>query len=252
MAGSTAVGTRLLSPRQPRHRRRREAGDHGHLQPLLRPAHGRVLRADPRAEPGHPRAAGPLRGDGRRRPPRRPLRWAAFAVGLLGAGLAVSMGLLLSRRSRRLAATSAGCRRAKRTPGAAWSSSWRRCRSGCSSPRSDGEPYYANREAERLLGRGIVPGIGSDELAEVYGVVRGRHRRALPGGRRCRWSGPSTARRPTPTTWRSAGRTPPSRSRSGGRPARAADGSVEFGIAAFADVSERRRAAQERASSSAP
>ena len=33
-----------------------------------------------------------------------------------------------------------------------------------------GQPYYANDEGERLLGRGVAPGIGADELAETYGV----------------------------------------------------------------------------------
>jgi PAS domain S-box-containing protein len=33
---------------------------------------------------------------------------------------------------------------------------------------SGGRPYYANDEAERLLGRGVVPDVGADELAETY------------------------------------------------------------------------------------
>ena len=33
-----------------------------------------------------------------------------------------------------------------------------------------GQPFYANGEAERLLGRGVVPGIGAGELAETYSV----------------------------------------------------------------------------------
>ena len=31
-----------------------------------------------------------------------------------------------------------------------------------------GRPFYANAEAERLLGRGVLPDIGADELAETY------------------------------------------------------------------------------------
>jgi PAS domain-containing protein len=34
----------------------------------------------------------------------------------------------------------------------------------------DGRPYFANSEAERLLGPGVVPGIGAGELAETYRV----------------------------------------------------------------------------------
>ena len=33
-----------------------------------------------------------------------------------------------------------------------------------------GQPYYANRESERVLGRGVVPGTGGSGLAETYGV----------------------------------------------------------------------------------
>jgi PAS domain S-box-containing protein len=35
-----------------------------------------------------------------------------------------------------------------------------------------GQPYYANGEAERILGRGLVPGIGAEELAETYRVFQ--------------------------------------------------------------------------------
>ena len=33
-----------------------------------------------------------------------------------------------------------------------------------------GRPYYANRESERVLGRGVVPATGGSGLAETYGV----------------------------------------------------------------------------------
>ena len=35
----------------------------------------------------------------------------------------------------------------------------------------DGQPYFANSEAERVLGRGVAPGIGAGELAETYRVL---------------------------------------------------------------------------------
>jgi PAS domain S-box-containing protein len=35
-----------------------------------------------------------------------------------------------------------------------------------------GRPYYISDEGERLLGRGVVPGIGGDDLAESYGIFQ--------------------------------------------------------------------------------
>ncbi len=42
-----------------------------------------------------------------------------------------------------------------------------------------GRPYYANDEAKRLLGRGVAPDIGADELAEIQ-CFPGRHGPAVP------------------------------------------------------------------------
>jgi len=35
-----------------------------------------------------------------------------------------------------------------------------------------GQPYYISDEGERLLGRGVLPGIGGDDLAESYGIFQ--------------------------------------------------------------------------------
>jgi PAS domain S-box-containing protein len=35
-----------------------------------------------------------------------------------------------------------------------------------------GRPYYTSDEGERLLGRGVVPGIGGDDLARSYGIFQ--------------------------------------------------------------------------------
>jgi len=37
---------------------------------------------------------------------------------------------------------------------------------------SGGRPYYISDEGERLLGRGVVPGIGGDDLVESYGIFQ--------------------------------------------------------------------------------
>ncbi len=102
-----------------------------------------------------------------------------------------------------------------------------------------GRPYYANGEAERLLGRGVVADIGASQLAETYDAfVAGTDRhypaesvpvvRALHGQ-------PShiddmEIRKPGGDVipievW--------------GRPLRGADGEVSYGLAVFADLSDR-------------
>jgi PAS domain S-box-containing protein len=46
-----------------------------------------------------------------------------------------------------------------------------------------GQPYYANDEATRLLGRGVAPGVGAGELAETYGVFLAGTDRLCPADR---------------------------------------------------------------------
>jgi PAS domain S-box-containing protein len=102
-----------------------------------------------------------------------------------------------------------------------------------------GQPYYANDEATRVLGRGVAPGVGAGELAETYGVFLAGTDRLCPAERlpvvRALRGQPShdddlEIRKPDGAViplevW--------------GRPVYGAGGQVDYGIAAFADTSER-------------
>jgi PAS domain S-box-containing protein len=172
------------------------------------------------------------------------LRWAAVIVAILGAGLAISMGLLLSRRARRLAAAELRLSESHEDSRRRLEQFLEAMPIGVFVARSNGEPYYANREAERLLGRGIVPGVAADQLAETYeAYVAGTDDRypaaSMPLVRALQGE---TSHADDMEIHRPGGTIPVE---VWGTAARAGDGSVEFGIAAFADVSERRRAAQE-------
>ena len=241
VAGSSAVGTRLLSPIN----LAIAAAGQPVTTVIYSPFFGRltaesyepipgqslgILVQQSRAEVMHGADALAAR-----------LRWAAFAVGMLGIGLAVSMGLLLSRRARRLAAAELRLSESHANSRRRLEQFMEAMPIGVFVARSDGEPFYANREAERLLGRGIVPGVAADQLAEVYDVyVAGTDRhypaasmplvRALQG---------ETSHADDFEIHRPGGTIPVE---VWGTAARAGDGSVEYGIAAFADVSDRRRA----------
>ena len=102
-----------------------------------------------------------------------------------------------------------------------------------------GRPYYANHEAERMLGRGVVPDIGTDQLAEscnafVVGTDRLYPTEALPLVRA--FLGESShlldmeVRKPDGDAipieqW--------------GRPVRGTNGEVDYALCVFADMSER-------------
>ena len=102
-----------------------------------------------------------------------------------------------------------------------------------------GQPYYANDEATRLLGRGIAPGVGTGELAETYGVFLAGTDQLCPAKRvpvvRALHGQPSHSddleiHKPDGAViplevW--------------ARPVHGAGGQVNYGIAAFADTSER-------------
>ena len=104
----------------------------------------------------------------------------------------------------------------------------------------DGRPYYANGEAERLLGRGVVSGIGTGELAETYSAFRTGTDQLYPAESMpvvratlgqpshvddIEIHGPDGAATPL-EVW--------------GRPVFGAGGEVvDYAIAAFADMSER-------------
>ena len=68
-----------------------------------------------------------------------------------------------------------------------------------------GQPYYASDEGERLMGRGVVPDIGADQLAESYSVFQAGTGQRYPT-ESLPLSAPSSATRRTLTTWRSIGR----------------------------------------------
>jgi PAS domain S-box-containing protein len=104
---------------------------------------------------------------------------------------------------------------------------------------ADGRPYYANGEAKRVLGRGVAPGIGAGELAEVYGAFLAGtdqpypiEKMAIARGIRGQTShiDDMEIHRPDGSVfplevW--------------GRPVYGAGGEVEYAINAFADMSER-------------
>jgi PAS domain S-box-containing protein len=102
-----------------------------------------------------------------------------------------------------------------------------------------GRPYYASDEAKRLLGRGVAPDIGANQIAEIYSIFQvGAGQRyptdSLPSVRAL--LGHSShlddleIHRPDGSvipleTW--------------GRPVYGAGGQVDYGIVAFADISGR-------------
>jgi PAS domain S-box-containing protein len=102
-----------------------------------------------------------------------------------------------------------------------------------------GVPYYANGEAERVLGRGVQPDIGVGELAEVYRAFVAGTDRIYPAER-------------LPVVRASLGesshvsdieiRKPDSDAipvEVWGRPVRGTRGEIEYCLAVFADMSER-------------
>src|SRR5258708_4476370 len=172
------------------------------------------------------------------------MRDTVAILGALGAAFAAALGVHRRRRSRRLALI--GQQRAD-----SQSEARRRLEKfleampvGVFIVTPDGNPYYANREAERLLGRGILPGEPSQGLTEVfrayvtgtdepYPAAASPLRRALSGetshvdDMEIRGADVSVP----VEVW--------------GTPVLAADHSLDFAMTAFADVSERRRAAED-------
>jgi PAS domain S-box-containing protein len=103
----------------------------------------------------------------------------------------------------------------------------------------DGRPYFANGEAERVLGRGVAPGIGAGELAETYRVFLAGTAQPYPTERM------ATARsiRGQPSHFDDMEIHRPDGSviplEVWGSPVYGADGEVDYAINAFADISER-------------
>jgi PAS domain S-box-containing protein len=101
-----------------------------------------------------------------------------------------------------------------------------------------GEPYYANKDAQRILGKGVVPGIAGDDIAQTYqAFVAGTDRLydALPVLRALQGEATHVddmeIRHPDGTVipvevW--------------GSPVYGDDGRIDYGIVAFADATERK------------
>jgi PAS domain S-box-containing protein len=102
-----------------------------------------------------------------------------------------------------------------------------------------GRPYYASDEGRRLLGRGVAPEIGADQIAETYGVFQAGTGQRYPTDQlpsvRALLGHPSRVEdveihRPDDSVipleaW--------------ARPVYGAGGQVDYAIAAFTDISER-------------
>ncbi len=103
----------------------------------------------------------------------------------------------------------------------------------------DGRPYFANQEAQRLLGRRIVPDAAAEDVAEVYQVYRAGTDELYPAEETVTvraFGGEPThvadqeVRQPDGTViplevW--------------GRPVCGADAQIEYAVCVFADMSER-------------
>ncbi|MEA2902149.1 MAG: hypothetical protein QOH36_2036 [Actinomycetota bacterium] len=172
------------------------------------------------------------------------LRWAAVFVGLLGAVVSVSLGVLLQRRTRRLAASERRLADSESESRSRLEQVLDAMPIGVFVAGPDGRSTYANREAVRVLGPGIVPGAAVDDRAGLprayvggtdtpYPAKRTPLARALGGDAThvddMEMRGPAGA---VPVeVW--------------GTPVLRGDGSVQLAITALADVSERRRATEQ-------
>ena len=105
----------------------------------------------------------------------------------------------------------------------------------------DGIPMFANELAGRLLGRGVVPGTGSDKLAEVYQAYVAGTRQLYPTERMPivrALNGEASRVDDMEIQHPNGGRTDLEVS---GSPILDSEGRVAFGVAAFNDITARRR-----------
>ena len=103
----------------------------------------------------------------------------------------------------------------------------------------DGRPYFANGEAERLLGRGVVPRIATGELAETYRVFLAGTAQPYPTERlaTARSIGGQPSHFDDMEIHRPDGSVIPLEV--WGRPVYGAGGEIDYAITVFADMSER-------------
>src|SRR5205085_558610 len=155
--------------------------------------------------------------------------------------LAAGLGAFLSRRSRRLAASERRLIQSQAAARKRLTQFMDAMPIGVFVATPDGYPFYANREAERLLGKSVVPGAAAGDIPEAFPAYRAGTTdpypvaerpvfRALAGER----SHIDDLELKTPVAtvpvevW--------------GTPVLDGNDAVEFGITAFVDVAERRQA----------
>jgi PAS domain S-box-containing protein len=170
---------------------------------------------------------------------------AASVVGLLIAGLVMLVVWLAQRADgRRQVAVTAAARLSK-AEGEARESEHRLFQFLDALPvavfisSSGGQPYYANDEAERVLGQGVVPGIGGAQIAETYSVFQAGTDRPYPSEKLATNRGTRglSSHNDDMEVHKPDGAVVPLEV--WGRPVYGAGGDVEYAIAAFADMSER-------------
>jgi PAS domain S-box-containing protein len=103
----------------------------------------------------------------------------------------------------------------------------------------DGRPYFANSEAERLLGPGVVPGIATGELTEPYRVFLAGAAQPYPTARMAiaRSIGGQPSHFDDMEIHRPDGSAIPLEV--WGRPVYGAGGEIDYAINVFADISKR-------------
>ncbi|HXL41271.1 MAG TPA: PAS domain S-box protein, partial [Actinomycetota bacterium] len=172
------------------------------------------------------------------------LRWVALGLGMLGVALTAALGTFLSRRSRRLAASEHRLAVNRVEARQRLEQFLDAMPIGVLVATPDRQARYANREAQRLLGGGVVPGAAPEDFVEAFPTYIAGTNEPYPTAERplVRALAGETSHKDdvelrTPTgivpveVW--------------GSPVLAGDDAVEFGITAFVDVSERRRAVEE-------
>jgi PAS domain S-box-containing protein len=170
----------------------------------------------------------------------------ALVLGLLGAGLvALAVGLAQTADRRRRLAQAAAVRweAAEATARASQARLFQFLDAmpiGVFITDTGNRPYYANQEAEGTLGRGVVPDIGAAELAETYSAFLAGTDQLYPADRLpiVRALRGESLHVSDLEIHHPDGQVIPLEV--WGRPVTGAGGDIEYGLAVFADISERR------------